>query len=66
MIPPIVPPKAVVVHVMSNEPPYQKKLPYLVDRTEVVRERGAIILFSRTAFPDAKLGSLPDEPLRVA
>lgn len=44
----------------------EKKVPYLVDGTETLRERGAIIVYLTDAYPDAKLGPLPGEPGRGA
>ena len=44
----------------------EKKVPYLVDGDEHVRERGAIMLYLTDAYPQAKLGPLPDEAGRGA
>ena len=44
----------------------EKKVPYLVDGTEAVRERGAIIVYLTDAYPEAKLGPLPGEAGRGA
>ena len=39
----------------------EKKVPYLVDGAEHIRERGAIMLYLTDAFPNAQLGPLPGE-----
>lgn len=44
----------------------EKKVPYLVDGTETLRERGAIIVYLTDAYPGAKLGPLPGEAGRGA
>jgi len=44
----------------------EKKVPYLVDGDETVRERGAIIVYLTDAYPEAKLGPLPGAPGRGA
>ncbi|TGN56934.1 glutathione S-transferase family protein [Paracoccus liaowanqingii] len=44
----------------------EKKVPYLVDGAETLRERGAIIVYLTDAYPDAKLGPLPGEVGRGA
>lgn len=49
-----------------TNPHPEKKVPYLVDGTEAVRERGAIIVYLTDAYPEAKLGPLPGEAGRGA
>ncbi|MEN3792435.1 glutathione S-transferase family protein [Fulvimarina sp. MAC3] len=49
-----------------DNPHPEKKVPYLVDGDEAVRERGAIMLYLTDAFPKAKLGPLPGEAGRGA
>lgn len=49
-----------------HNPHPEKKVPYLVDGDEHVRERGAIILYLTDAHPQAKLGPLPGENGRGA
>lgn len=49
-----------------DNPHPEKKVPYLVDGTETVRERGAIIAYLTDAYPDAKLGPLSGEAGRGA
>ncbi|TJZ89533.1 glutathione S-transferase family protein [Paracoccus gahaiensis] len=49
-----------------NNPHPEKKVPYLVDGAETLRERGAIIVYLTDAYPDAKLGPLPGEVGRGA
>lgn len=49
-----------------ENPHPEKKVPYLVDGDEAVRERGAIIVYLTDAYPQAKLGPLPGEPGRGA
>ena len=44
----------------------EKKVPYLVDGDEHVRERGAIMLYLTDKYPQAKLGPLPGEAGRGA
>ncbi|TDH35750.1 glutathione S-transferase family protein [Pseudohoeflea suaedae] len=44
----------------------EKKVPYLVDGDEALRERGAIITYLTDKYPDAELGPLPGEPGRGA
>ena len=44
----------------------EKKVPYLVDGEDALRERGAIIAYLTDAFPAAKLGPLPGEAGRGA
>lgn len=44
-----------------TNPHPEKKVPYLVDGAETLRERGAIIVYLTDAYPDAKLGPLPGE-----
>jgi len=49
-----------------DNPHPEKKVPFLVDGDERVRERGAIMAYLTDAYPDAKLGPLPGEPGRGA
>lgn len=42
------------------------KVPYLTDGTDMVRERGAIMLYLTDAYPSAGLGPLPGEAARGA
>ena len=49
-----------------DNPHPEKKVPYLVDGEETVRERGAIIAYLTDAYPTAKLGPLPGEAGRGA
>lgn len=49
-----------------RNPHPEKKVPYLVDGTEMLRERGAITVYLTDAYPDAKLGPLPGEAGRGA
>ncbi|MFN3525076.1 MAG: glutathione S-transferase family protein [Paracoccus sp. (in: a-proteobacteria)] len=49
-----------------RNPHPEKKVPYLTDGTETVRERGAIILYLTDAYPAAGLGPLPGAPGRGA
>lgn len=49
-----------------GNPHPEKKVPYLVDGAEALRERGAIMLYLTDACPQAKLGPLPGEPGRGA
>jgi glutathione S-transferase len=44
-----------------QNPHPEKKVPYLVDGAESVRERGAIILYLTDKYPNAQLGPLPGE-----
>lgn len=44
----------------------EKKVPFLVDGAETVRERGAIIAYLTDTYPQAKLGPLPGEAGRGA
>tara|TARA_R110002020_G_scaffold88055_1_gene216562 strand:+ start:61 stop:636 length:576 start_codon:yes stop_codon:yes gene_type:complete len=44
----------------------EKKVPYLVNGTDAVRERGAIIAYLTDAYPAARLGPLPGEEGRGA
>ena len=44
----------------------EKKVPYLVDGDEHVRERGAIMVYLTDAYPRAGLGPLPGQPGRGA
>ncbi|MCC5968530.1 MAG: glutathione S-transferase family protein [Pararhodobacter sp.] len=44
----------------------EKKVPYLVDGDETVRERGAIITYLTDKYPEAGLGPLPGAPGRGA
>ena len=44
----------------------EKKVPYLVDGQDTVRERGAIMLYLTDTYPQAKLGPLPGEAGRGA
>ncbi len=50
----------------AANPHPEKKVPYLVDGDEHVRERGAIVLYLTDAYPKAKLGPLAGEPGRGA
>jgi glutathione S-transferase len=49
-----------------DNPHPEKKVPYLVDGTEEVRERGAIALYLTDNFPEAGLGPIEGEPGRAA
>nr|WP_306417966.1 glutathione S-transferase family protein [Roseinatronobacter sp. S2] len=49
-----------------DNPHPEKKVPYLVDGNEMLRERGAIIVYLTDTYPDAKLGPLPGEVGRGA
>ena len=49
-----------------ENPHPEKKVPYLVDGHETVRERGAIIVYLTDTYPEAKLGPLPGEVGRGA
>ncbi|WP_300543295.1 glutathione S-transferase family protein [Maricaulis sp.] len=42
----------------------EKKVPYLVDGAETVRERGAIMLYLTDTYPEAGLGPIEGEPGR--
>ena len=44
----------------------EKKVPFLVDGDEAVRERGAIMVYLTDAYPSAELGPLPGAPGRGA
>jgi glutathione S-transferase len=44
----------------------EKKVPYLVDGAETVRERGAITLYLTDKYPEAGLGPIEGEPGRGA
>jgi glutathione S-transferase len=50
----------------ADNPHPEKKVPYLVDGAEHVRERGAIIVYLTDKYPEAGLGPLPGEPGRGA
>lgn len=50
----------------ADNPHPEKKVPYLVDGAEHVRERGAIITYLTDKYPEAGLGPLPGEPGRGA
>ncbi|TYC67231.1 glutathione S-transferase family protein [Stappia sp. BW2] len=47
----------------SNPHP-EKKVPYLVDGAEAIRERGAIMLYLTDKFPEAGLGPIEGQPKR--
>jgi len=47
-----------------RNPHPEKKVPYLVDGTEKIRERGAIILYLTDKFPEAGLGPIEGQPGR--
>jgi len=49
-----------------DNPHPEKKMPYLVDGDDHVRERGAIMLYLTDKYPQAKLGPLPGEAARGA
>lgn len=49
-----------------DNPHPEKKVPYLVDGEEHVRERGAILLYLTDAYPQAKLGPVAGEHGRGA
>ena len=49
-----------------GNPHPEKKVPYLVDGDEHVRERGAIMLYLTDKYPQAKLGPLAGEAGRGA
>lgn len=49
-----------------DNPHPEKKVPYLVDGEDTVRERGAIIAYLTDAYPEAKLGPRPGETGRGA
>ena len=49
-----------------DNPHPEKKVPYLVDGEEELRERGAIITYLTDAYPEAGLGPLPGEAGRGA
>lgn len=42
----------------------EKKVPYLVDGADTVRERGAIVLYLTDKYPEAGLGPIEGEPGR--
>ncbi|ASP36541.1 glutathione S-transferase family protein [Labrenzia sp. VG12] len=42
----------------------EKKVPYLVDGNEKIRERGAIVLYLTDKFPEAGLGPIEGQPGR--
>ncbi|MGI9356285.1 MAG: glutathione S-transferase family protein, partial [Rhizobiaceae bacterium] len=44
----------------------EKKVPYLVDGAETVRERGAIVLYLTDKYPNAQLGPVVGAPGRGA
>ncbi|WP_269583128.1 glutathione S-transferase family protein [Roseibium sp. Sym1] len=47
-----------------RNPHPEKKVPYLVDGAEKIRERGAIILYLTDKFPEAGLGPIEGQPGR--
>jgi len=47
-----------------DNPHPEKKVPYLVDGTETLRERGAIILYLTDTYPEAGLGPVHGAPGR--
>ncbi len=49
-----------------RNPHPEKKVPYLVDGDQSVRERGAIVTYLTDAYPAAGLAPLPGEPGRGA
>ena len=49
-----------------DNPHPEKKVPYLVDGNDYVRERGAIVLYLTDAYPEAKLGPMVGEKGRGA
>ena len=49
-----------------NNPHPEKKVPFLVDGGETVRERGAIMVYLTDKYPEAGLGPLAGEPGRGA
>ncbi len=49
-----------------ENPHPEKKVPFLVDGDEMLRERGAIIVYLTDTYPAAKLGPLPGEAGRAA
>lgn len=49
-----------------DNPHPEKKVPYLIDGEEHVRERGAIMLYLTDAYPQAKLGPVAGEGGRGA
>lgn len=53
-------------HPDPANPHPEKKVPYLTDGTDAVRERGAIILYLTDTYPKAKLAPLPGEAGRGA
>lgn len=48
----------------ANNPHPEKKVPYLVDGEEHIRERGAIILYLTDKYPEAGLGPIEGQPGR--
>lgn len=50
----------------TANPHPEKKVPFLVDGTETVRERGAIILYLTDKYPEAGLGPIEGQPGRGA
>ncbi|PYE84007.1 glutathione S-transferase [Pseudoroseicyclus aestuarii] len=50
----------------AANPHPEKKVPYLIDDDETVRERGAIMLYLTDMYPQAGLGPLPGQPGRGA
>lgn len=49
-----------------RNPHPEKKVPFLTDGPEELRERGAIIVYLTDAYPKAGLGPLPGQPGRGA
>lgn len=49
-----------------KNPHPEKKVPYLVDGEEHIRERGAIVLYLTDKFPEAGLGPIEGQPGRGA
>lgn len=47
-----------------RNPHPEKKVPYLVDGTEKIRERGAIVLYLTDKYPEAGLGPIEGQPGR--
>ncbi|MCK7615996.1 glutathione S-transferase family protein [Roseibium sediminicola] len=47
-----------------RNPHPEKKVPYLVDGEEKIRERGAIVLYLTDKFPEAGLGPIEGQPGR--
>ena len=48
----------------ASNPHPEKKVPYLVDGAEGIRERGAIMLYLTDKFPEAGLGPIEGQPGR--